>query len=55
MKPPEFLSPKPYGKAPRAPPLPAPDSLTAKFGATGEPLADGAPSGPGSERSHERK
>jgi hypothetical protein len=30
-------------------------TLTARFGATGEPLADGAPSGPGPVRSRDRK
>ena len=30
-------------------------SPAARFGATNKPLADGAPSGPGSDRSHDRK
>jgi NADH-quinone oxidoreductase subunit M len=32
-----------------------PGSPTARFGATKKPLADGAPSGPGSDQSHDRK
>src|SRR5580658_4740764 len=32
-----------------------PGNTTARFGATVKPLADGAPFGPGSDRSHDRK
>jgi NADH-quinone oxidoreductase subunit M len=33
----------------------SPSSPTARFGATKKPLADGAPSGPGSDQSHDRR